>query len=152
MNPPRVSLIFNSLSRLAIKLIFSSLTEITQILSNLKCLAQGKSFSFSSVSAKNTVQYNEQIYYLSTYGSYQGLLSFYLKHDEWKLALSYILEQQLEPDVFVEAVLLSSFKYDQQNKFKSELLALDPSLESFKVRYTAYYRRDYYETLIKLLV
>ncbi|KAK6638766.1 hypothetical protein RUM43_007034 [Polyplax serrata] len=106
--------------------------EIAQILSTLKHISQGKSLPLSAISAKNSVHYEEEIYYLATYGSHQALLSFYFKQDELKNALNYLLQMQLEPDLFYECLLLPSYRSDQHEKFKSSLLSVDSSLDSFK--------------------
>lgn len=107
--------------------------EVTQVLLTLKTLSQGKSLNPSVVSRKNSVQYEEQIFYLSTYGSHQGLVDFYMKNEEWKTALTYILQEQLEPDVFLDSLFLPSYKSEQQERLKAEMLAVDNSLEIFKV-------------------
>lgn len=112
---------------------FLQIAEVIQILSTLKQLSQGKALPLSVTSAKNSVQYEEQIYYLTTYGSHQALLSFYLKQDELKTAFSYFLDQNLEPDLFFESLVLPCYKSEQHEKFKSVMLAMDASLESFKV-------------------
>ena len=103
------------------------------MLSTLKILTQGKSATPTGVSRKNSVQYEEQIFYLSTYGSNQGLIGFYMKHEEWKTALNFILQEQLDPEVFLDSLLLPSYKSEQQERLKSEIVAIDSSLEIFKV-------------------
>lgn len=56
-----------------------------------------------------------------------------MKHEEWKMALNFILQEQLDPDVFLDSLLLPSYKTEQQERLKSEMLAIDSSLEIFKV-------------------
>lgn len=110
-------------------------------MSTLKPLSQGKSIPLNHISAKNSVHYEEEVYYLTTYGSHQSLLSFYLKRDELKTAFSYLLQNQLEPDLFLDCLLLPCYKTNLHEKFKSDLLAIDSSLEAFQVYYFSFAKR-----------
>ena len=110
------------------------ISEVLCILSTLKPISQKKSINLSSSSFKQSIHYREEIFYLTSYGSHQSLLLFYVRHNEIKKALSYLLDHQLEPNFFLDNIMLPAYRLNLHEKFKSNLLSLDSSLESFKVR------------------
>ncbi|EEB16334.1 zinc finger protein FYVE domain containing protein, putative [Pediculus humanus corporis] len=111
--------------------------EVLCILSTLKPISQKKSINLSSSSFKQSIHYREEIFYLTSYGSHRSLLLFYVRHNEIKKALSYLLDHQLEPNFFLDNIMLPAYRLNLHEKFKSNLLSLDSSLESFK-KYLSY--------------
>lgn len=106
--------------------------EVLEILSTLKGLASGKHPTKNS-NGPGSPQYAEQEWYLTRYGSVAGLIKFYLRHDQWDAALSLLRQRQLEPELFIESILLPAYRSSSQDQLKTEMLAVDPSLETFDV-------------------
>lgn len=85
------------------------------------------------IGGPDSLQYSEQEWYLTRYGSASGLLRFYLRHEQWNAALSQLLQRQLDPELFIDSILLPAYRSNAQDRLKAEMVAMDSSLELFKV-------------------
>ncbi|KAF3429244.1 hypothetical protein E2986_00734 [Frieseomelitta varia] len=132
------------------------LIDILQILDNLSIYAQiphqykfntsqemlnFESFKISSqrqLSGKNTsatarnIYYHESIYYLSTYGSYNSILEFFLKHEEFDKCLTFTLENNLEPDLFFNSIYLYCLKNGSIDRLHEAMINKDSNLLIWK--------------------
>uniref|UniRef100_A0A3Q4GDG0 Zinc finger FYVE domain-containing protein 26 n=1 Tax=Neolamprologus brichardi TaxID=32507 RepID=A0A3Q4GDG0_NEOBR len=78
---------------------------------------------------QNSVLHQECLYYLNTYGTHLGLISFYMRHDYVTEALAYLLKRCPE-EVFLEGVLQPSLERGHLSKLQGILQKQDPSLET----------------------
>nr|XP_012139168.1 PREDICTED: uncharacterized protein LOC100875153 isoform X2 [Megachile rotundata] len=76
--------------------------------------------------------YHESLYYLLTYGSYNSILEFFLKHEEFNKCLTFTLQNDLEPDLFFNAVYLYCLKNGTVEKLQESMINKEPSLLIWK--------------------
>ncbi|XP_069671907.1 uncharacterized protein Sptz isoform X2 [Periplaneta americana] len=77
--------------------------------------------------------YRECCYYLSSYGSHAGIISFYLGHDDLPAALKHVLLHKVDPDIFIETIYLPCLRQGLVSNLHEELSTVDPTLERWKV-------------------
>ncbi|XP_018400391.1 PREDICTED: zinc finger FYVE domain-containing protein 26 [Cyphomyrmex costatus] len=106
--------------------------EILQTLSSLKAVNQNQFNIKHVVSANQTVYYQESLYYLLAYGSYTSILQFFLRHKEFDKCLVYILDNDIERDLFLNAVYLYSLKNGYVEKLHNAMRARDPTLVTWR--------------------
>lgn len=118
-----------------------SAISILNKLKNLDAIASGNYYSIpeDTHSATNNgkpyiekIFYNECIFYLQKYGSHLSLLQFYVKHGEFHDALLYVVENQLNPEIFVEIYMLC-LKSGVVNKLQENMSNIDCTLNLWKV-------------------
>ncbi|XP_029052519.1 uncharacterized protein LOC114880560 isoform X2 [Osmia bicornis bicornis] len=78
------------------------------------------------------VYYHESLYYLLTYGSYNSILEFFLKHEEFNKCLSFTLQNNLEADLFFNAVYLYCLRNGSVEKLQEAMINKDSSLLIWK--------------------
>ncbi|XP_039897877.1 zinc finger FYVE domain-containing protein 26 isoform X2 [Simochromis diagramma] len=100
---------------------------------------------------QNSVLHQECLYYLNTYGTHLGLISFYMRHDYVTEALAYLLKRECPEEVFLEGVLQPSLERGHLSKLQGILEKQDPSLETCSRYLIAscqfLQRRGYYHSL-----
>lgn len=106
--------------------------EILSIINNLKAISQGQITIKHVSSFEENIYYKESLYYLLTYGSYNSILEFYLKHEEFEKCLNYILENDLEPELFFTAIYMYCLKTGNAEKLQEAMKTKDPSLLLWK--------------------
>ncbi|KAL2720586.1 hypothetical protein V1478_010162 [Vespula squamosa] len=106
--------------------------EILSVINNLKAISQGQLTIKHVHSFEENIYYKESLYYLLTYGSYNSILEFYLKHEEFEKCLNYILENDLEPELFFSAVYMYCLKTGNAEKLQEAMKTKDPSLLLWK--------------------
>ncbi|XP_035723790.1 protein DDB_G0276689-like [Vespa mandarinia] len=106
--------------------------EILSVINNLKAISQGQLTIKHVNTFKENIYYKESLYYLLTYGSYNSILEFYLKHEEFEKCLNYILENDLEPELFFNAVYMYCLKTGNAEKLQEAMKTKDPSLILWK--------------------
>ncbi|XP_072751238.1 uncharacterized protein Sptz isoform X2 [Anoplolepis gracilipes] len=112
--------------------ISNAMQEIFHILNNLKALSQNQ-FNTKYLTPVNlTVYYQESLYYLLTYGSHNSILQFFLKYKEFDKCLVYILENDLECDLFLNGVYLYCLKSGDTDKLHDAMKVKDPTLFIWK--------------------
>ncbi|XP_028414314.1 zinc finger FYVE domain-containing protein 26-like isoform X2 [Dendronephthya gigantea] len=74
-------------------------------------------------------RFEECIFYLNMYGSYSGVVTFYVNHNYLKLACRFILEKRCAPDIFTEHLLMPAIRHGQFDQLRDLLKMFDPSLE-----------------------
>ncbi|KAL6256493.1 hypothetical protein P5V15_012606 [Pogonomyrmex californicus] len=102
--------------------------EILQTLNSLKAISQNQFIVKYLIPANQTVYYQESIYYLLAYGSYSSILQFFLKHQEFDKCLVYILENDVECDLFLNGVYLYCLKNGYTEKLHDAMRTKDPTL------------------------
>lgn len=105
--------------------------DILTTLNSLKAISQGQ---FSLVHNWNScnVYYDESLYYLVTYGSLASILEFYIKYEEYKKCLDFVLENNVDPEIFFSAVYIRCLSTGNIEKLVNAMRAEDPSLFAFK--------------------
>lgn len=109
---------------------------------NLKNITEG---NYNQSDDKNQVQnfstkpspnifYDECVYYLGKYGTHMNLLEFLVKNGNVYEALKYIIENQLNTDVFIQ-VYLKCLKHGLIGILQGYILTIDASFEIWKVSY-----------------
>ncbi|XP_031833615.2 zinc finger FYVE-type containing 26 spastizin [Nomia melanderi] len=86
----------------------------------------------NTLSAMHYVYYYESLYYLLTYGSFNSILEFFLKHNEFSECLTFTLENDLEPDLFFNAIYLYCLKNGKTEKLHEAMKNKDSSLLIWK--------------------
>lgn len=102
--------------------------EILQTLNSLKAVSQNQFNVKYLISANQTVYYQESLYYLLTYGSYISILQFFLKHKEFDKCLEYILDNNIECDLFLNAVYLYCLRNGHVEKLHNAMRTKEPTL------------------------
>lgn len=102
--------------------------EILQTLNSLKAVSQNQFNARHLVQANRTVYYQESLYYLLTYGSYSSILQFFLKHREFEKCLAYVLENDLERDLFLNGVYMHCLRNGDTEKLHDAMRTRDPTL------------------------
>lgn len=109
-------------------------------LKNLNGIASGNYYAIvddnSATMHKNKpyiepIFYNECIFYLQKYGTHLSLLEFYVKHNEFHDALLYIVEHQLNSDIFIEIYMIC-LKSGIVNKLQENMSTIDSTLNLWK--------------------
>ncbi|KAL3872697.1 hypothetical protein ACJMK2_035906 [Sinanodonta woodiana] len=84
-----------------------------------------------------SLQFQECVYYLRTYGTYLAIVKFHRKHGYWMKAVQYIRDHKCCIEVFVEGLLKPSLESGELGKLMDQMLLLDSSLESWNHYLTA---------------
>ncbi|XP_020279494.1 uncharacterized protein LOC109852609 isoform X2 [Pseudomyrmex gracilis] len=106
--------------------------EILQTLNSLKAVTQNQFNVKHMIPTNQTIYYQESLYYLSTYGSSSSILQFFLKHKEFDKCMAYILENDLECELFLNAVYLHCLKNGDIERLHDAMKAKDPSLLAWR--------------------
>ncbi|XP_076765550.1 zinc finger FYVE-type containing 26 spastizin [Xylocopa sonorina] len=107
-----------------------------EILSNFGSFKIVNQKQFNVKNASTMVQniyYHESLYYLLTYASYNSILEFFLRYEEFDKCLTFTLEHNLEPEQFFNAIYLYCLKNGNIEKLHEAMMNKDPSLLIWKV-------------------
>ncbi|XP_031436154.1 zinc finger FYVE domain-containing protein 26 isoform X2 [Clupea harengus] len=103
---------------------------------------------------QNCRNYQESLHYLQAYGTHLALVSFYMRHDGMKEALSHLLSKECPEEVFLEAVLMPSLERGRLGVLQAQLESLDPTLEGWSRYLIAscqlLQRRGHFHTIYQL--
>uniref|UniRef100_A0A182PQ67 FYVE-type domain-containing protein n=1 Tax=Anopheles epiroticus TaxID=199890 RepID=A0A182PQ67_9DIPT len=86
--------------------------------------------------------FEESMHYLLAYGSHQSVVQFLMRHAQTQVAaLRYILAQRVEPDVFLQTVLLPYLQRGELESIVQRLSDLDDTLLEWRdyIRYACRY-------------
>uniref|UniRef100_A0A8C1BV50 Zinc finger FYVE domain-containing protein 26 n=1 Tax=Cyprinus carpio carpio TaxID=630221 RepID=A0A8C1BV50_CYPCA len=134
-----------------------STTVDEDILASLRELEEALSDSAPLDGAEGRVQqcsyYQECLFYLLTYGTHLSLISFYLRHDCLRDALTHI-QNKCSEDVFLEGIFQPCLERGRLGALQGLLETLDPTLETWG-RYLLsacqlLQRKGYYHSLYQL--
>ncbi|XP_017271896.1 zinc finger FYVE domain-containing protein 26 isoform X2 [Kryptolebias marmoratus] len=103
--------------------ILASLYELEEALSD------GGPVERQEGPTQNSTSHLECLYYLKTYGTHLALISFHMRHDCMKEAVTYLLNKECPDEVFLEGVLQPSLKRGHLSMLQGILEKLDPSLD-----------------------
>lgn len=106
--------------------------EILQTLNSLKAVSQNQFNVKYLTPANQTVYYQESLYYLLAYGSYTSILEFFLKHREFDKCVAYILDNDIEHDLFLHGVYLHCLRNGHVEKLHDAMRARDSTLVVWK--------------------
>ncbi|XP_012060559.1 PREDICTED: zinc finger FYVE domain-containing protein 26 [Atta cephalotes] len=106
--------------------------EILQTLNSLKAVSQNQFNVKYVIPANQTVYYQESLYYLLAYGSYTSILQFFLRHKEFDKCLVYILDNNIERDLFLNRVYLYCLKNGHVEKLHNAMRTKDPTLITWR--------------------
>lgn len=102
--------------------------EILRTLNSLKAVTQNQFNAKHLAAANRTIYYQESLYYLLMYGSYSSILRFFLKHREFDKCLVFVLENDLERDLFLNGVYLHCLKNGDAASLHDAMRTKDPTL------------------------
>ncbi|XP_039315067.1 uncharacterized protein LOC105198485 isoform X2 [Solenopsis invicta] len=102
--------------------------EILQTLNSLKAVSQNQFNVKYLMPANQTIYYQESLYYLLAYGSYTSLLQFFLRYKEFDKCVAYILDNDIERDLFLNGVYLYCLRNGYVEKLHDAMKARDPTL------------------------
>ncbi|KAL5010744.1 hypothetical protein ScPMuIL_013049 [Solemya velum] len=89
----------------------SGTTELQALLSgSIKLLLASPISSVSEDPGMDSVQFQECLYYLHTYGSYFSLVDFHRRNGYWMKSVQYIIDHKCSTEVFIEGLLMPSLK------------------------------------------
>ncbi|XP_051504260.1 zinc finger FYVE domain-containing protein 26 isoform X2 [Myxocyprinus asiaticus] len=112
-----------------------SMTVNEDILASLCELEDALSDSAPLDAAESKVQqsgyYQECLFYLLTYGTHLSLISFYLRHDCLRDALTHLHNKECTEEVFLEGVFQPCLERGRLGALQDMLETLDPTLESW---------------------
>ncbi|KAF7991123.1 hypothetical protein HCN44_002685 [Aphidius gifuensis] len=84
--------------------------EIINNLSNIKAICHGNyTIQKLNTNLKNQ-RYQESLYYLLMYGSFNSILEFFIKYEEYDKCLSYIIENDIDNEIFFNSVFMNCLK------------------------------------------
>ncbi|XP_051507535.1 zinc finger FYVE domain-containing protein 26-like isoform X2 [Myxocyprinus asiaticus] len=135
-----------------------SMTVGEDILASLRELEDALSDSAPLDGTESKVQqcgyYQECLFYLLTYGTHLSLISFYLRHDCLRDALTHLHNKECSEEVFLEGVFQPCLERGLLGALQGLLETLDPTLESLG-RYLlsacqSLQRRGHYHSLYQL--
>ncbi|CAD6209197.1 GSCOCG00003776001-RA-CDS [Cotesia congregata] len=106
--------------------------EILNTLNNLKAISYGNYTVSKLNSNTNNFRYQESLYYLLMYGSYNSILEFFVRYRELDKCLSYILENEIDPELFFNVVFLGCLRSGIMINLCTAIKSKDPSLLSWK--------------------
>ncbi|XP_053677148.1 zinc finger FYVE domain-containing protein 26 homolog [Anopheles nili] len=121
--------------------------NILSTLANLRNVCQGEfeadSFerivSFDSSTVMCSRLFEESMHYLLAYGSHQSIVQFLMRYRQTEVAaLRYVLAQHVEPDVFLQAVLIPYLQRGELETIVQRLSDIDDTLLEWReyIRYT----------------
>ncbi|KFB42705.1 AGAP005290-PA-like protein [Anopheles sinensis] len=122
--------------------------NILSTLANLRHICQGEFREVDGVmeeqhtSLMDSRLFEESMHYLLAYGSHQSVVAFLMRHQQTEVAaLRYILCQRVDPDVFLQAVLLPYLQRGALETIVQRLTDLDETLLEWRdyIRYTCRY-------------
>ncbi|KOC64689.1 Zinc finger FYVE domain-containing protein 26 [Habropoda laboriosa] len=127
--------------------------EILSNFGSFKIINQKPLYKNTSATMQN-VYYQESLYYLLAYGSYNSILEFFLTHEEFDKCLTFTLENDLEPDLFFNTIYLYCLKNGCIEKLHEAMMNKDSSLLIWK-KYLIYVchsleKRQYLNILYQL--
>ena len=127
--------------------------DILTTLNSLKTISQGQCSFVHNWNARS-IYYEESLYYLLTYGSTNSILEFFVKHEEFNKCLAFVLENNVDPDLFYNAVYLRCLNMGNIEKLFNALTAEDTSLLTWK-KYLVYtchslHKKQFLNTLYHL--
>lgn len=108
-----------------------SAQEVSNTLNNLKAICQGR-YATPRSTTDTGMYYQESLYYLLMYGSVNSIIEFYVKQDEYEKCLAFLLENDIEPEMFFNAVYLRCLKIGNLEKMLDSMKQKDPSLMLWK--------------------
>ncbi|XP_053088354.1 zinc finger FYVE domain-containing protein 26 isoform X1 [Pangasianodon hypophthalmus] len=128
--------------------ILASLTELEEALRDTAPVDRTES------RVQRCGHHQECVYYLMSYGTHLSLISFYLRHDCLKDALTYLLSKECSEEVFLEGVLQPCLERGRLGVLQGLLETQDATLESWG-RYLIpacqmLQRKGHYHTLYQL--
>ncbi|XP_066536111.1 zinc finger FYVE domain-containing protein 26 [Hoplias malabaricus] len=128
--------------------ILTSLAELEEALRELPTVDR------MEVRTQRCSNFQECLYYLLNYGTHLSFISFYLRHDSLKDALTHLLSKECPEEVFLEGVLQPCLERGRLGVLQGHLESVDPSLESWG-RYLLsscqlLQRKGHYHTLYQL--
>ncbi|XP_059373273.1 zinc finger FYVE domain-containing protein 26-like isoform X2 [Carassius carassius] len=135
-----------------------STTVDEDILASLRELEEALSDSAPLDGVESRVQqcgyYQECLFYLLSYGTHLSLISFYLRHDCLRDALTHLHKKECSEDVFLEGIFQPCLECGQLGALQGLLEALDSTLETWG-RYLLsacqlLQRRGHYHSLYQL--
>ncbi|XP_026134074.1 zinc finger FYVE domain-containing protein 26-like [Carassius auratus] len=135
-----------------------STTVDEDILASLRELEEALSDSAPLDGVESRVQqcgyYQECLFYLLSYGTHLSLISFYLRHDCLRDALTHLHKKECSEDVFLEGIFQPCLESGRLGALQGHLEALDSTLESWG-RYLLsacqlLQRRGHYHSLYQL--
>ncbi|XP_076637977.1 zinc finger FYVE-type containing 26 spastizin [Colletes latitarsis] len=109
-----------------------ALQDVLSNFGNLKMTNQRQFIVKNASSVMQDVYYYESLYYLLTYGSYNSILEFFLKHEQFNECLTFTLENDLEPDLFFNAIYLYCLKNGTTGKLHEAMKNRDQNLLIWK--------------------
>ncbi|XP_050981696.1 zinc finger FYVE domain-containing protein 26 [Labeo rohita] len=135
-----------------------STTVDEDILASLRELEEALADSAPLDGTESRVQrcsyYQECLFYLLTYGTHLSLISFYLRHDCLRDALTHLQNKECSEDVFLEGIFQPCLERGRLGALQGFLETLDPTLENWG-RYLLsacqfLQRRGHYHSLYQL--
>ncbi|KAM6961382.1 zinc finger FYVE domain-containing protein 26-like isoform 4-T4 [Aplochiton taeniatus] len=104
--------------------ILASLMELEEV------LCEPGPVDWPEAQGQNSSLHQESLYYLKSYGTHLALISFYMRHDCMKEALTHLLSKECPEEVFLEGVLQPSLERGRLSMLQGMLETLDPGLEA----------------------
>ena len=104
--------------------------EILNTLNSLKAISQGN-YPTHSVWNEN-VYYQESLFYLLMYGSCSSILEFFMKQKEFDKCLVFVMENDVDQDLFFNAVYLRCLRSENVENLLNAMRGKDPSLLIWK--------------------
>ncbi|KAI4468931.1 zinc finger fyve domain-containing protein 26 [Holotrichia oblita] len=77
------------------------------------------------------IYYEECIYYLEKYGSHLSLCQFYIRHNDFRQTLEYIIENEVNTEIFIE-IYMTCLKDGRIDHLQEIIFAMDPTLDIWK--------------------
>lgn len=111
-------------------------SDLKSRLSRLQILGSSSHDSLKTSNKLDQRVYDECLYYLRLYGSHTQLLQFFLQNNEIKSAVELLIDASVEPNVFIESLILPSLRSGQFTMVCTEMANIDRSLLIWKVSFS----------------
>ncbi|KAH8414086.1 hypothetical protein KR222_005960, partial [Zaprionus bogoriensis] len=98
--------------------------NVINALANLKHIMKGH-YGKPAENSRLSREFEESLHYVLFYGSHTDIIAFLMQHDEMRAALRYWLHQQLESEIFIQHIFMSSLVAGRLPALIEELQLLD---------------------------
>lgn len=106
--------------------------EIYNRLNSLKPIMHGQYITTRVNITPRNIRYQEGLYYLLMYGSFNSILKFFVRYEEFDKCLAYILENDIDPELYFNVVFVGCLKNGTIANLCTAMKQKDPSLLLWK--------------------
>ncbi|KAK3093553.1 hypothetical protein FSP39_017239 [Pinctada imbricata] len=93
--------------------------------------------SVSEDCLSDSLQFQECLFYLKTYGAYSHVIDFHRRNGRWMKAVQFLLDKRCTSEVYMESLLIPALSNGELLKLTDQMVMIDPTLEKWHLYLTA---------------